>query len=122
MKLSRLGGRKVCDRVMRNGKVWRGKTMTVKWLPGPPRTLPQETKGFFIGTYASTKLHKSAVKRNRMRRRCREAMRITVRERDNLPTVQLLLSPRSPSLTCDYSDIISDVQDFLTTLDSCPPK
>jgi len=105
---------------MRTGKVWRGKTMTLRWLPGPPRTLAPHTTGFFVGTFASAKLHKSAVKRNRMRRRCREALRITMREKEKMPTVQLLLSPRSPSLTCDFADIVADVHAFLSTLDSCP--
>lgn len=122
MKLSRLRGRKVCDRVMRNGNVWKGKTMMIRWLPGPPRTLSPDSKGFFVGSFASARLHKSAVKRNRMRRRCREALRTAVRERDKLPTVQLLLSPRSTSLTCDFHDIASDVHAFLSALDSCPPK
>jgi ribonuclease P protein component len=122
MELSRLRGRKVCDRVMRNGNVWKGKTFVVRWLPGPPRTSLPGGSGLFVGTFASGKLHKSAVKRNRMRRRCREALRTTVRERQNLPTVQLLLSPRSPSLTCDFHDIVQDVHAFLSTLDSCPPK
>jgi len=122
MKLSRLRGRKVNDRVMRNGTMWRGKTLNIRWLPGPPRTQRAETEGFFVGTFASSKLHKSAVKRNRMRRRCREALRKTVREIDKLPTVQLLLSPRSPSLTCDFGDIVADVQAFLSALDSCPTQ
>ncbi|PIR49727.1 hypothetical protein COU79_03295 [Candidatus Peregrinibacteria bacterium CG10_big_fil_rev_8_21_14_0_10_54_7] len=124
MKLSRLRGRKVCDRVMRNGTVWKGKTMLIRWLPGAPRTLPRDAQGIFVGTFASSKLHKSAVKRNRMRRRCREALRTIVRERNKLPTVQLLLSPRSPSLTCDFHDIAQDVHAFLSILDildSCPP-
>ena len=121
MKLSRLRGRKVCDRVMRNGTVWKGKTMLIRWLPGTPRTLPRDAQGIFVGTFASSKLHKSAVKRNRMRRRCREALRTIVRERNKLPAVQLLLSPRSPSLTCDFHDIAQDVHAFLSILDSCPP-
>lgn len=120
MKLLHLRGRKVCDRVMRNGLVWKGKTMSIRWLPGPPRPLPPEAKGVFAGTYASAKLHKSAVKRNRMRRRCREALRTAVAERTNLPTVQLLLAPRSPSLTCAFEDISADVRAFLSTLDACP--
>ncbi len=92
--------------------------MNMRWLPGPPRTLPKESEGFYVGTFASSKLHKSAVKRNRMRRRCREALRKTVREREKLPTVQLLLSPRSPSLTCDFGDVVADVESFLSSLDS----
>lgn len=107
---------------MRKGRVWKGNTLSIRWLPGPPRT-KSNTEGFFVGSYASSKLHKSAVKRNRMRRRCREALRTVVRERKNLPTVQLLLSPRSPSLTCEFSDIVADVSAFLSALDSClPPK
>ncbi len=89
--------------------------MVVRVLPGSPRTL-DEDEGIFVGTVASLKLHKSAVKRNRMRRRCKEALRKAVRERDKLPTVQLLLCPRSSSLTCANDDIQQDIEAFLSTL------
>lgn len=92
--------------------------MTIRWLSGPPRTAPSGACGLFVGTFASTKLHKSAVKRNRMRRRCREALRICVRGEEKLPTVQLLLAPRSPSLACDFADLVSDVRVFLSSLGS----
>jgi len=117
MKLHRLRGRKVCDFVQRKGRVYKCNTFIVRVLRGAPR--PQkDTEGVFLGTFASTKVHKSAVKRNRMRRRCREALRRAIQETDKLPTVQLLLAPRSSSLTCDYKDIQDDVSTFLSTLQS----
>ncbi|MCH8869754.1 MAG: ribonuclease P protein component, partial [Chloroflexi bacterium] len=73
MKLSRLSGRKLVDRLRRRGTAWRGKTMKITYMIGVPRG---KKDGFYVGTQASTKLHKSAVKRNRMRRRCREALRL----------------------------------------------
>lgn len=115
MKLQRLSGRKTNDLVRRKGRPWKGKTMVIRVLPGSPKTLPEQT-GIFLGSQASVKLHKSAVKRNRMRRRCREALRKEIAQYDTLPTVQLLLSPRSSSLTCAHSDIQADVQAFLSTL------
>ncbi|MDD5623258.1 MAG: ribonuclease P protein component [Candidatus Peribacteraceae bacterium] len=124
MKLLRLHGRKVNSRVLLQGEFWRGKTMYIRWLPGAPpplwRTLKERApQGLYVGTFASTKLSKRAVDRNRMRRRCREALRTVVRAEQKLPTAQLLLSPRSSSLTCDFTDIVSDVRSFLSFLRSC---
>jgi len=115
MKLQRLRGRKTSELLRRKGSVWKGSTMTVRWLPGAPRSHP-DAEGLLVGSFASTKLHKSAVKRNRMRRRIREAFRKSVREREKLPTLQLLLSPTSRSLTCDNDDIVTDVESFLSTV------
>ena len=117
VNLSRLKGRKSSEFLLRRGNVWKGRTMVVRWLPGHPRNVKDETKrAIYVGTMASAKLHKSAVKRNRMRRRCREALRIAVRECDNIPTVQLLIAPRSSSLDCAYADIQTDVRTFLTVI------
>jgi len=149
MKLSRLSGRKINEYVMRKGGKWNGKTMTIKWLPGAPasarRAMAGRPKGpnydpaenaLYVGTYAPIKLHKSAVKRNRMRRRVREAWRRVVKEmptcapsasseqktngasvdRKKIPTMQLLIAPRSSSLTCEFADIENDVRAFISTV------
>ena len=86
------------------------------WLPSVPKREFDKgvEKGVFIGTFASAKLHKSAVKRNRMRRRCREAFRITLKECNELPPMQLLLTPRSSSLDCAFTNIVNDVHEFLS--------
>lgn len=113
--MKKLSGRKVNEYIKRKGKMWKGKTMNIRYLYGAPKTKGNET-GLFVGTQASAKLHKSAVKRNRMRRRCREALRKELLLYDTLPTVQLLVSPRSSSLTCAHADIQADVQAFLSSL------
>lgn len=116
MKLSRIRGRKANDYLRRRGSVWKGKTMTVRFLPHAPKhpDIDPEKMAVYVGTAASVKLDKSAVKRNRMRRRCREAFRKTVKQHEKLPTVQLLISPKSASLNCDFNDIVSDAEAFLS--------
>lgn len=118
MQFQRLSGRKVNDAVLRKGRVWKGKTMTVRWLPGhPKRPDVDRTKDtVYVGTFASAKLDKSAVKRNRMRRRCREAIRLTLKETEKLPAVQLLVCPRSASLDASFEVIKNDISQFLSTL------
>ena len=109
---------------MRKGRVWKGKMMVIRWLSGVPKVELQRqvqsggvpAAGLYVGTFASTKLHKSAVVRNRMRRRCREALRIVVHERDTLPTAQLLVCPRSASLKAPFVILQEDVKAFLATL------
>ena len=117
MRLHNLSGRKVCDAVVRKGRVWKGKNLIVRWLSGAPKGLKSPVKqGLYVGTLASTKLSKKAVERNRMRRRCREALRLAVRERATLPTIQLLLCPRSGSLHAPFADIQQEVKMFLSSL------
>ncbi|MAE68719.1 MAG: ribonuclease P protein component [Candidatus Peribacteraceae bacterium] len=118
MKLSRLSGRKVNDYLRRKGNAWKGNTFTVKWLRGAPKNpnIDPTKSAIYIGTAASVKLHKSAVKRNRMRRRCREAFRRTIKSHKKPPTIQLLVSPRSASLDCDFDDVLRDVDSFLSQL------
>lgn len=148
MKIARLRGRKVCERVMKRGEVWRGKHMKITYLRADSRfqtsdIRPQipspKSQVLYAGTIASTKLEKSAVKRNRMRRRCREALRITTKETSQLPIVnssrlpvearprrdwrpapqsdcQLLIVPRLSSLTCDFEELLHDAQNFLSYL------
>lgn len=118
MKLSHLSGRKTCDYVLRKGRVWKGKMFTAYWLPGAPRKpdIDPSQRALYVGTFASGKLHKSAVARNRMRRRVREELRKQVKEIRELRTAQLLLSPRSASLKAPSADIAHDVRAFLQLL------
>lgn len=131
MNLLRLRGRKICEQLLRKGNVWKGRHMTIRFLPSAPRhpSVDPTKPGVYIGTVASAKLHKSAVKRNRMRRRCREAFRVTLKGRGGIfrPTgsgifrpyaTQLLILPRSSSLTCAFPEILSDIRAFLSVLDA----
>ena len=118
MKLLRLPGRKLCEYVLRRGRVWKGRHMTVRWLPGAPKhplIAPHHT-GIYVGLVASTRLDASAVKRNRMRRRCREALRTQLQKEELSVCVQLLILPRSSSLVCAFPELENDVRAFLSIL------
>jgi ribonuclease P protein component len=121
MKLQRLSGRKVNDYVLRRGRQWKGKLFTVSWIAGPPR-LQQNQTGLFVGTFASTRLSKSAVERNRMRRRVREALRIIAKESSDIPSAQLLIHPRSASMKASFEDIVREMRTFLLQLPPWPTK
>ena len=117
MKLLRLRGRKICDRLIRLGNVWKGRHMIVRWLPGHPRhpDVRRDSEAIYMGILTSVKLDKSAVKRNRMRRRCREALRIILRDIPSPPgTLQLLIAPRSSSLSAPFADLQQDIRAFLS--------
>jgi ribonuclease P protein component len=143
MQLLRLRGRKICDYVLRKGNVWKGKHMMIRWLPGPPRhpAVKPDVSGLYVGTLVSAKLDKSAVNRNRMRRRCREAVRLVLKDMQNKSSkvssadlksnleggeplrgtagstqdrFQLLISPRSSSLKAPFDTLTSDVRAFLS--------
>jgi len=125
MKLLHLCGRKTNQRVLTKGTLWRGKTMNVRWMPGIPqstwlRLKERSPQGLYIGTFAPLSLSKRAVDRNRMRRRCREALRITMQKETAFPAFQLLVSPRSSSLSCDFQAVLADVRSFFILLRSCP--
>lgn len=121
MKLLHIRSRKACEVIMRKGQLWKGKTMTIRWMPGTPRVAHRiATPGIYLGTYASTKLHKSAVQRNRMRRRAREACRIIAQNLQNLASVQLLVSPRIASLDAPFETLLEDTQTFFSALPAWP--
>ncbi len=123
MNLSRLSGRKVCERVKTKGMLWKGKHFFSRILHGAPINAPQSSSGrIFVGLLTSTKLDKSAVKRNRMRRRCREALRIRLKENSTFYILhstlsfQLLLLPRSSSLSAPFGELLSDAERLLSHL------
>ncbi len=125
MHLSRLSGRKVCERVKTKGMLWKGKHMQARILFGLPRNLPENTPpSLLVGILTSVRLDKSAVKRNRMRRRCREALRIMLQSKVQtlIPnphpqsSAQLLILPRSSSLSSPFGEILADAKLLLSFL------
>jgi ribonuclease P protein component len=92
--------------------------MYIYSLPGAPRLSQTPSTGLYLGSFAPSSLNKSAVKRNYMRRRCREALRQTVEEFAHLPSMQILVSPRIASHSAPFDDILSDAQAFFSTLPS----
>lgn len=120
MRLARLSGRKVCERVKTKGLLWKGKHMQCRVMRGAPRTVTATVPTVFVGVVTSAKLDASAVKRNRMRRRCREALRLVCQERQSSTavSVQLILLPRSSSLTALFDELLLDARRLLSSLPS----
>lgn len=120
MQLKRLRGRKVNDLVLRRGNVWRGKHMMIRWIAGAPRhpAADPAASAVYAGVSASAKLSKSAVQRNRMRRRCREALRVTLLEQADMSPLQLLVAPRSSSLDSTFEELLNDCREFLLSVSS----
>ena len=118
MKPLSLSGRKTCDVLLRKGMVWKGKHFVIRWLPGAPRKPAIDAKipAVYLGTFASTKLSKLAVERNRMRRRCREAIRLALLDYESFGPVQLLLCPRIASLQSPFDVLLQEVRTFLSSL------
>ncbi len=123
MHLSRLSGRKVCERVKTKGILWKGRHMQARVLFGLPRNLSENTPPcLLVGVLTSTRLDKSAVKRNRMRRRCKESLRLTLKSLTPVPTprpypsAQLLILPRSSSLSAPFGEILADAALLLSFL------
>jgi ribonuclease P protein component len=113
MNIQRLSGRKQVLWLRRKGRVFKTKTMVLTYVVSAPLLKEPTEPTWYIGTAASVKLNKLAVKRNRMRRRCREAVRTSLIDRHNLPTLQLLIAPRSASLDAPYAQIKEDVEQFI---------
>jgi ribonuclease P protein component len=118
MKLLRFHSRKSCDVVLKKGRVWKGSTMMIHWLPGAPKhpNVDPTRAALYVGTFASLSLDKSAVKRNRMRRRVREALRLGAQNQEKLGAAQLLIRPRAASLTAPFESLQKDIQTFLSAL------
>lgn len=93
--------------------------MIVRWMPGVPTSLGRPkplAQGIYLGTYASTALDPSAVRRNRMRRRCREALRLTIENLPERPSAQLLVSPARASLDAPFEALLRDADAFFSHL------
>lgn len=94
--------------------------MQARIIRGLPRNLLENTPPcLLVGVLTSTRLHKSAVKRNRMRRRCREALRVSLKAHSSQFTAhssQLLLLPRSSSLSQPFGEILADAKALISFL------
>lgn len=113
-----LRGRKRCETIRTKGVAWKGQHMVVRWMKG---RLPSETArpegSVYVGSFAGAKLDTSAVTRNRMRRRCKEAFRLALAKTERaLPPTCLLIAPRSSSLDCAFDQLERDATSFLSTI------
>jgi ribonuclease P protein component len=108
--LKRLRGRKTNERVLKKGQVCVGKHIRAHYL------FEEHVDALHVGMRTPVQLHKLAVKRNRMRRRCREALRVVIQHNQKIVPVLLLLTPKSSSLTVPFLQLQQDVELLLITL------
>lgn len=108
--LARLRGRKQNERVLKKGQVWVGKHMRVHYLFSPL------TEQMCIGVRTPKQLSAKAVERNRMRRRCREAIRVSLAQPEKIPAVLLVVTPKSSSLRAPFTELQLDAQQLLLIL------
>ena len=90
----------------RNGKTVRAKMMAARFAPNDRREFPR------IAVVVSKKVYKSAVKRNRIRRRIYEIIR--QHTKPNSPTIDIALTVYSPEvLNLSHDELKSQVDQLL---------
>ncbi len=118
MQMLHLRGRKRCEVLRTKGIAWKGQHMVVRWMKGRlPSEKVRPEGSIYVGSFAGAKLDKSAVNRNRMRRRCKEAFRLALAKVDRvMPPTCLLIAPRSSSLDCAFDALEREATSFLSTI------
>ena len=120
MQLKRLRGRKEVERVLRRGRRLKGKHVLIVVLPSSASSdsSASSVSSVYVAVSVSKKLAKRAVDRNRMRRRCSEALRVLLKGCMQLPRslsgAQLLLLPRPTSLNCDFEELKTELRSLLS--------
>ena len=90
----------------RNGKTARGKMMSARFIPNQRRENPR------FAVVVSKKVYKSAVKRNRIRRRIYEIIRVNIGE--NPPAIDIALNIYSPEvLNLTHDELVKQVKGLL---------
>jgi ribonuclease P protein component len=95
------------DRVYRQGKRHFGTHMTVFYLSNDKACGPRV--GFTVGRVLG-----GAVQRNRIKRRLREAARVSLRELQ--APVDVVINPRKSALAAEFSELRAEVESAFRTL------
>ncbi|MGB3024025.1 MAG: ribonuclease P protein component [Candidatus Saccharimonadales bacterium] len=105
----RFHGRASLRRVFQNGSSTRGRTLLIKYTTAPNRTTTR------CAVIVSKKIFKSAVKRNRVRRRIFEIVR---HELSTLqPGTDMVITVLTPDvLTMPHSELVSELTKLLSRL------
>lgn len=92
----------------RNGKVVRSSHMMIKYVPNSKRKSPR------FSVVVSKKVYKSAVKRNRIRRRLYEIIRRFIVSKDDIESVDVMINVYSPEvLNYDSNKLESELVGLL---------
>jgi ribonuclease P protein component len=97
------------ERVYKQGRRHFSATMTVFYLQRQPSTAvqPQANAGLRVGFTVGRALG-GAVQRNRIKRRLREAVRLTLPE--TAPAMDVVINPKKTLLTADFTAVQNEVK------------
>lgn len=77
---------------------------------GKSKTIEEQTK---IGFVVSKKVHKRAVKRNRIKRLARECLRVMLKENCDLRWKSLIFQARNKALEADYNQVYNSIKTLI---------
>ena len=100
------------ERVYKQGRRHFSTLMTVFYLPCPEQAsrLPGLRVGFTVGRVLG-----GAVQRNRMKRRLREAVRLT--RPANAPSVDMVINPKKVLLSSDFEAVVNEVRQAFVVIE-----
>lgn len=90
----------------KNATTYRSRYFAVKVIANPHRKLPR------LATIVSKKTHKSAVGRNRIRRRTYEILRLELPKLNGIYDIAIIVTS-AEVLTADYAELSSSLQSLL---------
>ena len=113
----RLKGQRVFDQLYRRGRASHGPFLMLRWLPADPQLLPPDQRRrspspWRCGVVVSSKVHKRAVRRNRLRRLLHAHLQQLPIGRPEGP-VWLLLSCKPGSAERDPASLLGECDQLL---------
>ena len=108
----RLKHMKDFDILFREGRFVGGQFLTVKYWKVDPEKYPRRkytVEDLKIGFVVGKKIHKSAVKRNRVKRQMREVIRLLLKENKLKKGFNIAFVAKPDILGVDYTEIEKDI-------------
>jgi ribonuclease P protein component len=113
----RLKGQRLFNSLYRKGRASHGPFLVLRWLPAQPELLPAPQRRhppspWRCGVVVSSKVHKRAVRRNRLRRLVQERLLVLQPQHGQVPVWQLL-SLKPGSAERDADALLGECPDLL---------
>ncbi len=114
----RLRGQRLFDALYQRGQASHGPLMSLRWLAAdnnllPPHQRQEAVSPWRCGVVISSKVHKRAVRRNRLRRQLHEGLQRVI-WRPGLPPLWLLISLKPGSADLDRHHLLGECQRLLS--------
>jgi ribonuclease P protein component len=107
----RLKGQRVFDALYRRGRAVHGSALVLRWLPADAELQPPSP--WRCGVVVSSKVHKRAVQRNRMRRLLHQALLRLLPAMLPAGPIWLLISLKPGSATWEHERLLGECEQLL---------